>query len=134
MKLTEFKKLIREEIRKVLREDKGYFQNFKNYQKLFNAIDKLPDTIVSINVPIEASAPFGSGAKTKTISTKNNPKWRNQVKMLVRKVVSGEKIHNYNLRSTGRSIEAGPYEISITTESDHDFNQRMLAGEFGPLD
>ena len=106
-----------------------------NYKELFDAIDKLPDTIRSINVPIELS--LFNPSQTKFVP-KNESDWKKKVKEIILGNIRRGDIMSYSVNSyygtTSKEYDNHPYYISFELPGSKEFGERMSSGEHGSLD
>ena len=104
------------------------------------ALDRVPDTIESIQVPINTTI-FASSKDNKIIKPEGD--WRKEVRTIVFKVVGehekeGNKLEGIRISSFYTVGPKGaadhPIYISIDTKESREFGQAMSRGDYGSLD
>tara|TARA_R110002012_G_C11664013_1_gene612489 strand:+ start:954 stop:1382 length:429 start_codon:yes stop_codon:yes gene_type:complete len=112
-----------------------YEMTTNNYKELLDAIDKLPDTIQSINVPIELA--LFNPNKT-TFDPKNESDWRKRVKEIILANTRRGDIVSYSVNSfygtTSKDYDNHPYYVSFELPGSKEFGERMGSEEYGSLD
>ena len=58
MKITEFRKLIKEEIRRVVKEDDNYGEGFSYMKPYINELSRVIETLQVLNYEIETDGPL----------------------------------------------------------------------------
>ena len=142
---------MKELIRKVLREThKGtyhrrgdveewrinpYELQTDNYKEILDAVDKLPDTIESLTIPMEVAM---FNPRQETYAPNKDSDWRGRVKKMVLGLLRRGDIKSYSLSSyfgTGnKDYDKHPYYISLELPGSKEFGERMRSGEHGSLD
>mgnify|MGYP003126827746 FL=1 len=104
------------------------------------ALDRIPDTIESIQVPINTRL-FSSSNDSKTIKPEGD--WRKEVRTIVFKVVGehegeGNKLEGIRISSFypigPKGADDHPIYVSIDTKESREFGDFMRSGKGGPLD
>ena len=104
------------------------------------ALDRIPDTIESIQVPIN-TAIFASSKDNKTIKPEGD--WRKEVRDIVFKVVGEHEKEDNKLEGIRISsfytigpngADKHPIYVSIDTKESREFGDFMRSGQGGPLD
>ena len=104
------------------------------------ALDRIPDTIESIQVPINTTI-FASSKDNKTIKPEGD--WRKEVRTIVFKVVGehekeGNKLEGIRISSFytigPNGADKHPIYVSIDTKESREFGDFMRSGKGGPLD
>jgi len=142
---------VRELIKKVLKEHrKGTYHRegdveewrinpyeFKtdSYKEMIDAVDKLPDNIKSIDIPIELTL-FNPDKKSFDPTQDNN--WRKEIKEIILALTRRGDILSYSLNSyfgtMSKDYDNHPYYISVELPGSKEFGERMRSGEHGSLD
>jgi len=107
-----------------------------NIGEFFQAIDKLPNTIKSIKVPLNTKR-FKTSADSITISP--TPGFQEEIKKRITDLVEqykkeGEEVSNYHIKSFTYEVENGKYYIQLETEKSAEFEKQMGSGQQGSLD
>lgn len=108
-----------------------------NIKDFFKAINRLPDTIKSIKVPINSSS-FKTSSDYKKIEPVQG--WKEEVKKTILDVVDQHKdknevVDSFELSTYG--FDAKPtddFYIQLRTKQSEKFGKDMAAGKYGPLD
>ena len=111
-----------------------------NLQDFLKALDRLPDTIKSIKVPIDTKL-HKTSADKKTIVP--NQGWKQEVEQIVKQVVDkaneeGSSVDQFILATYGGQFEKDPstaeYYIDLRTSRSREFGKDMASGKYGSLD
>ena len=114
--------------------------NADTLQDFQDAIKRMPDTIESIEVPINTTI-FSSSKDTKTIKPEGS--WKLEVYATVSKVVDehekeGNKLEGIRISSFytigPKGADEHPIYVSIDTKESREFGDFMRSGKGGPLD
>jgi len=110
-----------------------------NLDDLFNAIDKLPDTIKSIKVPINTNNIQPTNVDFKIFTPQAG--YKEEIKSIITQLVDeyeseGENITSFVISSFdgGFNEDKASYYITLTTKRSNDFSDNMSKGKFGSLD
>ena len=106
-----------------------------NYRELLDAIDKLPDTIQSINVPIELSM---FNPDKKSFDPKQDSDWRKRIKEIILANTRRGDIVSYSLNSyfgtASKDYDKHSYYVSFELPGSKEFGEKMRSGAHGSLD
>ena len=108
----------------------------KTVEELFEAIDKLPDTIESVQVPTDFL--HFNPSRVKVIPRLSGNEWREKLKSVITdtlKKPGGDEVDEFILKSYyGGEGEKDPYYIQLNSEGSRDFAEAMGSGKYGALD
>ena len=115
--------------------NEGFESEGKSLKDLLKAINKLPDTISSISVPVDLDT-FASQSIKIDPSDKN---WKKEVEKTLKETLKDKKaktIDTFQLKSYfGRGGKAtDSYYIKLSSQGSRDFASDMGKGKFGSLD
>ena len=112
-----------------------YEMETTDYKELLSKVNELPDTIESIDIPIEVSL-FNPQKKSFTPSEDNE--WRKKIKDIVLAMRRRGNIKSYSINSffgtTSKNYDKHPYYISFELPLAKEFGERMSSGYYGSLD
>jgi len=112
---------------------KGFSGSADSLKAFMKIINKLPDTIESVKVPIDLNA-FNSKSK-KIEPTKG---WKKEVEKILKKTLKmkgGKDIDTFSLNSFyGDGSSTDPYFIRLSSDSTRGFEDDMRSGKHGKLD
>ena len=104
-------------------------------EEIFDALDKLPDTIDEITVPTEIQ--LFNPANT-VFNPSRQSDWRDRIKQILIALRRRGDILSYSLNSyygtTNKDYDKHPYYISFELPGSKEFAERMRSGEHGSLD
>jgi hypothetical protein len=106
-----------------------------NYKEIIDAIDKLPNTIEELSIPVEIQL---FNPQTEKIKPDMDNKWKKRVKDIILAMRRRGNILSYTLNSyygTGdKDYHKHPYYISFELPGSEEFGERMRSGAHGSLD
>lgn len=108
-----------------------------NLADFLQAIDRLPDTIKNIRVPINTNI-YTTSSDYKVIEPKSG--WKQEVKDIVTGLVNkhqaeGKVVEDFKINSFGvTSNPTDSFYIQLQTKQSKEFSDRMSKGEYGSLD
>ncbi|MHA2084715.1 MAG: hypothetical protein ACXABD_13240 [Candidatus Thorarchaeota archaeon] len=112
----------------------GYSVEVSSIEELFKAIDRLPDTIESVNVQTS----LAYFCPSQEVVTPDVEDWKGTIKGLVKSTLDcekGNKVDEIRLRSYyGSGKDTDPYYIVYSSEGFRKFANDMQAGRHGKLD
>lgn len=108
-----------------------------NLTDFLQAIDRLPDTIKNIRVPINTKL-HRTSSDHKIIEPKSG--WKQEVKDIITGLVNayeqeGKAVQDYKLSTFGiTSNPTDSFYIQLQTKQSTEFSDRMSRGDYGSLD
>jgi hypothetical protein len=108
-----------------------------NLTDFLQAIDRLPDTIKNIRVPINTNI-HPTSSDYKVIEPKSG--WKQEVKDIVTVLVNkhqveGKVVEDFKINSFGiTSNPTDSFYIQLQTKQSKDFSDRIARGDYGSLD
>tara|TARA_R110002012_G_scaffold277017_1_gene464147 strand:+ start:58 stop:489 length:432 start_codon:yes stop_codon:yes gene_type:complete len=118
----------------------NWIGNADTLDDFYKAVDRIPDTIQSINVPIDTTI-FSTDQNQKEIFPEGN--WKQDVKTMIAQVVEahekkGNKLEGIRISSYygigPKGADDHPIYVSIDTKESREFGNAMSRGDYGPLD
>lgn len=108
---------------------------FSKVEDLFEAIDEMPDTIESVNVP--TSLDYFNPSTIEVFPGVHD--WRSEIKNAIAKTltenVKGNEVDAFILKSYyGRDGITDPFYIQLESEGSRRFAEQMGSGRYGALD
>jgi hypothetical protein len=106
-------------------------------EELFEAIDRLPDTIESVRIPTSLD---WFNPPSIEVTPEDGEDWRDKIKDTVREALElprGEEVDEFNLRSyfgKRKGVDTNPYYIQYSSEGCRKFADDMSSGKYGSLD
>jgi|31_taG_2_1085359.scaffolds.fasta_scaffold01175_10 hypothetical protein len=112
----------------------GYSINASSIDELFEAIDRLPDSIQSVKVQTSLAL----FCPAQEVITPDVDDWKGVIKGLVKSTLDcekGKQVDEIRLRSYfGKGKDTDPYYIMYSSESFRKFAEDMASGKHGALD
>lgn len=118
----------------------NWIGNADTLDDFYKAVDRMPDTIQSIKVPIDTTI-FSTDQNQKEIFPEGN--WKQDVKTIIAQVVEehekkGNKLEGIRISSYygigPKGADDHPLYVSIDTKESRDFGNAMSRGDYGSLD
>lgn len=118
----------------------NWLGNADTLDDFYKAVDRIPDTIESIKVPINTKL-FSTDQDEKKIIPEGD--WKQNVKTIIAQVVEahekkGNKLEGIRISSYfsigPKGADEHPIYVSIDTKQSRDFGNAMSRGDYGPLD
>jgi len=107
----------------------------KNHNELLDAIDKLPNTIEELSIPIEVQL---FNPRTEKIKPGIDNRWKERIKDIVLAMRRRGDIELYSINSyygtVDKNYDKHPYYISFKLPGSDEFAERMRSGAHGSLD
>ena len=116
----------------------NWIGNADTLDDFYKAVDRIPDTIQSIKVPIDTSS---FNPNQKEIFPEGN--WKQDIKTIIAQVVEshekrGNKLEGIRISSYyGVGVKGAgdhPIYVSVDTKQSREFGDAMSRGDYGPLD
>lgn len=111
-----------------LNEKVNYQTDVKNFKDLMKAIDKLPDTIEEISVPVDLKVFASQSKKIKPSKSKN---WRKEVQDTLKKTLkdkASKDLDTFSLKSyfgTLGNPDTSSYYVQLSSKGKRDFGDAM---------
>jgi len=118
------------------KKEHPYTGETSNKEEFFKVIDKLPNTIKSIEVPVNTKE-FKTSKDYITISP--TPGFQEEVKNTISDLITqydkeGEQVTKFYLKAYTYDVETGKYYIKLETKKSSEFEKQMGSGRYGSLD
>lgn len=116
----------------------NWIGNADTLEDFYKAVDRMPDTIQSIKVPIDTSY---FNPNQKEIFPEGN--WKQDIKTIIAQVIEahekrGNKLEGIRISSYyGVGVKGAgdhPIYVSVDTKQSREFGDAMSRGDYGPLD
>ena len=116
--------------------NEGFESDSNSLKDLLKALNKLPDTIKVVHVPVDLKAFASQSDKVKPSDSKD---WKKEVESILKSTLKDKKakdINKFELKSfTGRGGKAeDSYYIQLSSDDSKEFADSMGKGKHGSLD